>query len=304
MAPIHDAMELDGMGIVRLESDHLVVDVAPEVGGRIVRIREKSSGHEFLWTNERLDLVRMPAGSEYDPNFYGGIDELLPSDLAERIGEYDSPDHGELWTTPLDWRVDGEWLVLSGRLPLCGLEYQRSMHLRPDGPALDLGYQIANPTSQRRDFLWKLHAALRIAPGDVIDCPARRAQVVDLQWSRFHTLEPFAWPWLESQPANVVPEKTGTTDFFYLFDLEAGRMTWRRPGANLAFSYRFDTRIFPYAWLFASYGGFDGHYTVILEPCTAMPVSVGEAVSKGQCSTLEAGQVLETEVTIEAGPER
>ncbi len=303
MMQIHEDMDLDGLPVVRLESDHLVVDVVPEVGGRIVRIREKSTGHEFLWTNERLDLERVAPGSQYDPNFYGGIDELLPSDLPEPIGDFESPDHGELWTTPLEARIEGDRLVVSGRLPISGLEYERGMTLRADGPAVDLSYRIANRAASRRDFLWKLHAALRIAPGDVIQCPARRGQVVDLEWSRFHTLEPFDWPTIESQAANVIPEKTDTTDFFYLFDLESGEMAWRRPTAGLVFRYRFDTKVFPYAWLFASYGGLDGHYTAVLEPCTSMPLSVSEAAALGQCSSLEPGEVLETQVTLEAGPE-
>ena len=57
-------------------------------------------------------------------------------------------------------------------------------------------------------------------------------------------------------------------------------MAWRRRAEHREFSYHFNTNIFPYAWLFASYGGFDDHYTVILEPCTAMPISVRDAARK------------------------
>lgn len=300
---IREATEPNGTRIVRLESEHLIVEVAPEVGGRVVRFWEKASRHEFLWTNERLKLERLEPGTEYDPNFFGGIDELLPNDLPEAVAGFASPDHGELWTTPLSWRIVGERLVLEGRLPVCGLRYQRVMSLCADRPALEMHYRLTNPTEKRLEFLWKLHAALGIDAGDVIDCPARRAQVVDRAWSRFHSLEPFAWPSIESKAANLVPEKNGTVDFFYLFDLESGRIGWRRPSAGLAFTYHFDPRVFPYVWLFASYGGFDGHYLAILEPCTAMPISLAEAARRGHCSVLEPGQTLETTVTIEAGLE-
>ncbi len=90
-------------------------------------------------------------------------------------------------------------------------------------------------------------------------------------------------------------------DFFYLFDLRAGEVAWRRPAAKLKLAYSFDTKVFPYVWLFASYGGFNGHYTVVLEPCTAMPISVNEAAAKRQCSSLEPGQTLQTKVSLEAG---
>ena len=294
-------LSIDGVPIVRLESDFLRADLAPGVGGRIVHLVDKTSGHDFLWRNQALPLRALPAGSEYDPNFYGGIDELLPNDIPEVINGVDCPDHGELWTTPLSWRFEQGSLVLEGCLAKHGLAYRREMSLRPDASCLDFKYRISNPTGQPRDFLWKLHAALAVQSGDRIECSAGKAQVVDLAYSRYKTLAPFDWPMLESSPVNVVPARDGTMDFFYLYDLADGTIAWYRPAQGLRFSYLFDRSIFPYTWIFASYGGFNGHYTVILEPCTAMPISVNEAAAKKQCSRLDPGQSLETSVTIYAG---
>src|SRR5438105_15939959 len=113
-------------------------DIAPDVGGRLVSLVEKSSGHEFLWRNHARPLQALPAGSEYDPNFYGGIDELLPNDMPEEINGVACPDHGALWTLPLAWQRDEERLKLTGTLPPFGLRYEREMSLRPDAPWLDL----------------------------------------------------------------------------------------------------------------------------------------------------------------------
>jgi hypothetical protein len=117
--------------IVRLESDHLRVDVAPGVGGRVVSLVEKSGGHEFLWRNRALRLESLPAGSEYDPNFFGGIDELLPNDIPEEINGVACPDHGALWTLPLAWRCDGARLTLEGTLPRFGLRSTPRSRSRP-----------------------------------------------------------------------------------------------------------------------------------------------------------------------------
>src|SRR5437867_661343 len=304
MIRLRDDLKLDGVPVVRLESDQLQVDVAPSVGGRIVSIVEKSSGHEFLWRNRSVPVRRSESGSEYDSNFFGGIDELLPNDMPETIQGVNCPDHGELWTTSLNWEIDGQRLKLHGTLPLFGLAYEREICLRSDGPWLDLSYRLSNPTRDARVFLWKLHAALAVAPGDLIDCPAQKAQVVDLAWSRYRTMVPFDWPMIEGKDASKIPAPDGTVDFFYLFDLAEGRIGWHRPGANLEFAYQFDTTIFSYAWLFASYGGFFGHYTAVLEPCTAMPMPVNEAAAKKQCSRLEPGESLVTNVSLYAGPAR
>ncbi|MCU0771619.1 MAG: DUF5107 domain-containing protein [Verrucomicrobia bacterium] len=293
-------LELGGIRLTRIESEHLRVDIAPAIGGRVVSLIEKRTGHEFLWRNSRVALQAMPPGSAYDPNFFGGIDELLPNDIPECIDGVECPDHGELWTTALDCTKEDGALLLRSTLPLTGLRYEKRVALAADSPCIELHYRIANPTGQTRHFMWKLHAALAIEPGDVIECPARHGQVADLAWSRFSTLERFAWPQIQGQAANVIPKPGDQCDFFYLSGLEAGRMAWRRPGTGLEFRCEFDTKVFPYAWLFASYGGFDGHFTAILEPCTSMPISVNQADGLGQCTVLAPGQSLETRVAIHA----
>ena len=93
-------------------------------------------------------------------------------------------------------------------------------------------------------------------------------------------------------------------DFLYLYDLEDGQIAWESADGSLIFVYEFDLNVFPYAWMFASFGGFDDHYMAILEPCTTMPISVNEAAKLGQCSTLEAGETIETSVSIYAGPRK
>jgi hypothetical protein len=302
MTVTRDSLRIDETPVVRLENSHLQVDVAPTIGGRIVNLVEKRSGHSFLWHNPGLRLERLPPGSEYDPNFYGGIDDLIPNDFAEEVDGIACPDHGELWTTALSHRVEGEVLRLEGMLPLTRLYYTKRVSLRPDSPHVDLDYRVENRSGALRRFMWKLHAALNVEPGDAIICPARTARVADLQWSRWHSLEPFAWPLIEGNWVDQVPAADGTCDFFFLYDLQAGLLSWESRSRGLRFGIEFDLTVFPFAWLFASYGGLLGYYTVVLEPCSGMPMSVNEAAALGQCSRLEPGEAIETRVTLYAGP--
>ena len=297
-----ESLLVDQTPVVRLENRFLRVDVAPSIGGRIVHVQDKETGYQFLWHNERLRLERSAPGSAYDPHFYGGVDEVLPSDVPEFFNGVMNPDHGELWTLPLDSRMDGDALALAGVLPSCGLAYERRLSLKADEPVIVLDYRLENRADERRIFLWKMHAALNVEPGDQIVCPARKASVADPQWSRWGNVAPFSWPIVEGRRADLIPPPDGTTDFIFLYDLQDGTMGWRSHSRGLEFTVHFDRRVFPYACYFASYGGLDGHYTAILEPCTAMPVSVNEAARLGQCSSLEPGEQIVTRVTIYAGP--
>lgn len=297
---ISGGISVDGVPIVRMESDLLRIDVAPSLGGKIVSVLNKRADCQFLWRDPLLKLRQIPAGGEYDPNFCGGIDELLPNDLSESIDGVPCPDHGELWTHPLHWRVEGEGLHLSGRLPLTGLSYHRRMTLDSHCPTVHSDYEVQNHAPERRNFLWRLHAAVNIQPGDRISCDARFAQAADPAWSK-RPMQPFEWPMAAGQDASQVPVANGTTDFLFLSKLRHGWMAWRNATRGLVFGFKFDTRVFPYAAYFASYGGFRGQYFAILEPCTAMPLLVSEAAGLKQCSCLQPGETLRTTVILYAG---
>ena len=94
--------------VYRIENDLLRVEVAPSVGGRITSLVDKRTGEEWLWHHPTLPLRRVPAGTAYDPEFYGGIDEQIPCDGPETLDGVTYPDHGELWTQPLHASHEGE----------------------------------------------------------------------------------------------------------------------------------------------------------------------------------------------------
>jgi hypothetical protein len=286
--------------LIRIENNHMVVDIFPAGGGKITSIYNKKLGHEFLWRNEALHLKIYEAGTEYDPVFYGGVDELLPNDIPENIDGLAFPDHGELWTQSLTASVSNDCLTLQSILPISKLNYQKTVGLDDNGPFINTDYTITNENTHAVKFMWKLHAALKIKKGDRIVCCAGKGQVVDPAYSRFTQIAPFKWPVVEKTDVSIIPDKNGTMDFFYIYELEEGEVGLVNEEQTY-FGCRFDNNIFPYVWLFASYGGFLGHYTAILEPCTTMPISVNDAARLGQTMILQPGETVKTRVTIIAG---
>ena len=291
----------NGIMILRLENDLLRVELAPALGGKFTSVYNKSLNKEFLWHNQSLPLKELEPGADYDSNFWGGIDELLPNDIPEKIDGIDYPDHGELWTTALDHNVDKQQVILSGTLPKSRLFYQKTIRLEENLPQVKTNYTIRNLSGNARHFLWKLHAALQITAGDRLETPATTARIVYPGSSRFRVADEFGWPEIEGVDAATVPSKSKTMDFFYLYNSPEGIMKMISGQGEHCFAYQYDQAVFPYQWYFASYGQFRDHYTAILEPASAMPVSVNEAAGLGQCSVLEPGEEMNTSVTIYAG---
>ncbi len=292
---------LDELDIISGENDYLKFGIAPSAGGKVVSIFNKQLQKEFLWTQESLSLRHLAPGVEYDSHFYGGMDELLPNDIPENIDGIDYPDHGELWTTPLEPVVSEEYVSVFSKLNLSGLYYKKNIRLDNSAPIMHLDYLIRNESDSVKKFLWKLHPALRIEAGDELISSAQWARVVDPGYSRFKNLENFQWPWIEGTNASVVPENGREVDFFFLWEARMPEMNFVSGKGKYLFSIQYDQNIFPYQWYFASYGGFLNHYTAIPEPCSCMPLSVNEAAKLGQCSILMPGERMVTTVRIFAG---
>ncbi|MFT3700865.1 MAG: DUF5107 domain-containing protein [Agriterribacter sp.] len=292
---------INGITILIAENDYLKCIIVPALGGKLLSVYNKELQKEFLWTNQHLPLVVNEPGAEYDPNFLGGIDELIPNDIPENIDGIDYPDHGELWTTPLDYVIKDNTIILSGVLPLSQLYYSKTIKLDIASPTIHLAYTIRNQSASIKHFLWKLHAALAIEKNDTLITSASKAKVVDAAYSRFSDTNEFGWPTIEQTNASIVPEKNNSMDFFFLYDTPVAEMAMRSSNDHHEFRYTYDKNIFPYQWYFASYGGFLDHYTAILEPSTAMPLSVNDAKALNQCSVLQPNEEVRTTVQIYAG---
>lgn len=290
----------NGLEVLTCENDWLRSQIVPVLGGRIVSIFNKPLEKEFVYRHDR-PLEAFPPGTDYDAVFAGGIDELIPNDIPEEIDGISYPDHGELWTTPLRYTIGENSLTLCNTLKLSSLYYERMLSFDKSGPIIHLKYKIRNEANSTRHFLWKLHAALAIQPGDKLVTSARMAMIVSQEASRFSDMAAFRWPSIENGDASIVPTFGNTMDFFYLYDIPGSSMQMLSNHGDHLFSYDYDRSVFPYQWYFASYGAFLNHHTAILEPATGMPVSVNESMAVGQCMKLEYKQEIITTVSIYAG---
>lgn len=292
---------INGIAILTGENDFLRFEIAPALGGKITSIYNKLLKKEFLWNNKNLSLKTNDAGADYESNFWGGIDELIPNDIPENIDSMGYPDHGELWTAALKYDITGNRISVHGLLPLSKLYYTRAIYLDTESPAMRLEYKIKNTSGKRRHFMWKLHAALVIEEGDRLITSAQKGRVVNPANSRFKQSEEFNWPVIENSDVSFVSPYNHSMDFFYLYDIQQAKMQLVNSSSSHLFEYSYDKKVFPYQWYFASYGAFLDHYTAILEPASTMPVSVNEAMESGQCSVLDPGGEINTVVHIYAG---
>ena len=157
----------------RLANRFLSIEVIPELGAKIVSMRNLVTSREWMW-RPRPDAELFPnqPTDSFDASTLIGADECVPTIAPCRVAGRDLPDHGEVWSAP--WTVtsatlSAEWIETNIRLPLSPLELRRSVSLTDNEILFD--YLLTNLSSKPESFLWAFHPLMALETGDCIDLP-------------------------------------------------------------------------------------------------------------------------------------
>jgi hypothetical protein len=308
MAHIDPDAKCRDLRLIRLENQHLCVEVLPEAGAKIYNFVHKPSGRNLLWHNPHLPPVRLPFGAAYDDNWSGGWDELLPNDLPRPTPDGDLlPDHGEVWSQ------EAEWEVLEDRPQRCAARFttygrvlptrfEKVLSLQEDDSFLRIRYTFSNLARHPIDFLWNIHPALAISQHTRLAVPAERGITDPWRETQFQGNTAFTWPNAVDRDGRKVdlrrvdPPGAGIADMHYLVDVRDGWYAATDQAAGVGFALAFPRAIFPHVWLFRALGGWRGLYTLILEASTGYPYDLDVARQRGTCGHLEPGASIEAEV--------
>ncbi len=124
------------MSTVRLENGHLLVEVKPDVGGTITRVRHKGLGLDVLgevpWEAVDAPLASLAARDEREwlTRYTGGWPLLFPNggDACEFDGVFHGF-HGEASIAPWDYDADGTSIRLTRIFVTIGASMERVISL-------------------------------------------------------------------------------------------------------------------------------------------------------------------------------
>src|SRR6266481_4178400 len=96
-----------GFEVFILSNQEVELAVVPELGARIISLKDLRTGREWLWhPTKGLKLFRNRAGENFESSPLVGMDECLPTIAPCCWRGRDLPDHGEVWAT--NWSLDLE----------------------------------------------------------------------------------------------------------------------------------------------------------------------------------------------------
>jgi hypothetical protein len=269
--------QVNGFDIRTFVCEEVAVSVAPELGGRIVSIRDLTTDREWIdgWSpvaERRIWRPTNPADFSTGPG--SGIDECLPTVLPCHVGGSALADHGELWNRPVALEVDPAERSIFCRWALQSLPLVFSRTITVTENRIRFDYRLQNLAHDRTPFQWAWHPLLTIEEGDVLQFLHNPDTCLDTSGG------PLPWPHIQPgcdlSRADLAGIGSQCAKVF-LGPMDAPHVQIRsRTGASLGISW--PGKWIPYAGIWITRGGWKGLHHWAIEPTNAPMDRLGEAI--------------------------
>ncbi len=267
----------------KLANDSLSVEVVPEIGAKIVSLRNVLTGREWMW-RPRPDapLFRNEPTDSFDASPLIGADECLPTIARCRWNDRDLPDHGEVWAR--SWELDEAALAENRirtviRLPISPLQLERSISLRQN--QLLFEYVLTSLSSKPERFLWAFHPLMPIEAGDQIELPPQIRSVRVASLMGLPVPGDRTWSWPVPMPGvrldgiDFGSHVPAYAKLFAEFGEGSDGFAAIRNGKE-RLSFRFDVGEIPVVGLWFTRGAWNGYTHMAIEPTNAPADSLCE----------------------------
>lgn len=262
---IDDNWTYHGLKMVRLQNQHLALDVLPARGANIFRVLDKHRDIDLLWKSNRVAPHVAAVHADFDDHWAGGWDDAFPSGRScrNRYGDL-LPYMGEVWTAPAGYQMhvgaDEVTLTTTVRTPITPAELTRTITLRADEQRFTLSYSLRNIGTMPFDYNWGVHPSLAIRPGMRFDIPATRGLVDEAGGDLLgRPGDEYDWPVLRGHDLRRADDiDVGAFALHYLTGLTAGWVAATDVADRRGFGLCFDHELFPVVWFCLVYGGWRG----------------------------------------------
>jgi hypothetical protein len=271
-----------------LTSGHVQITVVPELGARIISLKDLRTGREWLWHPDgRRKLFRNDAGESFDKSPLAGIDECFPTIAPCSWQGRDLPDHGEAWAAV--WTVDNDaWkrglLRTSLSLKISPFDFERTVELREN--EVRFTYELRNRGTSEECYLWAMHPLLRLQMGDELELPlSTRMRLEGASWIND----------LTSSCLN------GTCEKVFASMLSEGWAAINNSVTGDRLQFEWDPSRNNTLGLWFNGGGWHSHQHFALEPANGEPDLLTVAAQRNRCGKVAGHGLVVWHVWIRVG---
>jgi hypothetical protein len=284
----------------------LTLEVVGELGARVISLRDRRRGREWLLSGEPPDAAEARAWSAEQAVFGGresfGWDECLPTvaPCADPSAS-DGPrlrDHGDQWARPTQVGRDIEAGALVNTWMGARWPYRFSRRLScPDGDSVLAEYGLENHDDRPMPVLWSQHAVLALEVGCRLEPPG--VARTEMTWQRGIDLPDVPdWPLASTrggEALDLAEVRSGEGWAAKLYARPTGPVSAVTPdGARLTIDW--DRVVAPALGIWLAYGGWpvdgDAVEQIALEPTTSGDDDLAGAITRERARWLAPGERL------------
>jgi len=300
-----------GESALFMENDSLKATILHQRGCKIASLEFKQDGII------REALAQIPTEEFTEPVTYGksfeaedgtGFDDMFPNISSCTYDEYPwqnilLPDHGEVWTLPWDYQIDGKQLECSVnglRLP-----YTLTKSIRLNGQNLTASYRAVNNSAHPFPFQWAAHAILAMSSDSRLEVPQEQKRIINAYpGNRLHVNnKEYDFPFPDGPGGfdlTKIPVycKTGVQKYWFTDPVTEGWCRLINPNSGLITTMTYSKEILCYLGIWINEGGWKGCYNMGIEPSTCRGDNPISSNCCGYGSRLPARGMCEWEISL------
>ncbi|RUS45580.1 hypothetical protein [Cohnella sp. AR92] len=296
------ASEYRGWPSIVLETELMRVELIPGLGAKLVSLRYKATGKEWL-VDAGSRALRQPAyGSSFGQADMSGWDECFPTIDPCTVGADNIflPDHGELWALP--WTAEANEESVTCSVQGVALPYLFSRNLRfSSADTLRMNYRVANLGDRPFPYLWVPHPQFAVTEPTRIELPPseREAEAVCVFGGLHHvTGERYRWDELTL----VGERQNGDGRKYYAPGRwEEGWCGLSAPISGNWLRLQVDPREVPYFGVWIDEGMGNDRNAIALEPSIGYYDSLERAAENGSAPSVAPGSSHEWSLELRLG---
>ena len=270
---------------IGLRNEGLEIVVLPEVGAKVLSLRNLRSGREWMWSPPEGAIFQpTPLGTPFDESSLVGADECLPTIYACEWRGRSIPSHGEAWSSV--WELDRLALahgriVTRLQLPISPFWVERAIHL--EGNKVIFDYALRNLDFAPQEFMWAFHPLMTIEEGDRLEVPGVTQMLTESSIGIPLGGRGDMIPWPSPTEGVALDQLDfGRPAALKLFTEEraASSATIRNERTGDALRFDFDPRRVDTLGIWLTRGGWNGYHHLAVEPGIGAPDPLDIAVEQ------------------------
>ena len=297
---------------IKIENEKVSLITIPELGGKIISLKNKKSNFDFAFNNGPLDLDRVYYDSDYSKSTTYGIDECFPTIAPSKYTDYpwkgiDIPDHGEIWALEFDSLITGDNIVQ--RTYGIRFPYAFSRTINISDNRILFSYNVENLSSFDFKYIWSIHPHFNLFENTEVKINGDADFLIDFSRSKDLELKTkkYSWPFAETKDGrkidfSKISKLNGNAEKLYLANLSEGEVKLIYHDFGEEISFIFDNNKNKDCGLWINRGGWplDGksYNTVAIEPCNCITDKFEESFKRNAFDFVKAKSNNKWEVSL------